>query len=71
MSFTRQHIIRHRVMNKIALVVLLIFQISYADDYSSTLLERADKLYSENRKEEAKLLYIEAAGKGSPMQVLL
>lgn len=53
-------------MNMIALVFLLICQISYADDYSSTLLERADKLYNENKKEEAKPLYIEAAEKGSP-----
>ncbi len=53
-------------MHRVVLLFLLICRISYADDQSSTLLERADKLYNERKKEEAKPLYIEAAEKGNP-----
>jgi len=53
-------------MNKMVLFFLLICRISYADDQSSALLEKADELYNERKREEAKSLYIEAAEKGNP-----
>jgi TPR repeat protein len=53
-------------MHKIVLLFLLICRVCYADDYSNTLLDRADELYNERKKEEAKSLYIEAAEQGNP-----
>lgn len=53
-------------MRKVVLLFLLICRISYADDYSGSLLEMADQLYNERKKDEAKSLYIEAAQKGNP-----
>lgn len=53
-------------MYKVILGVLLVSQICYGGESADLLVEKADKLRKERKKEEAKNLYIEAAEKGYP-----
>lgn len=53
-------------MRKLIFLLILFGQILCNEAYSDTLLDEADKLYNERKKEEAKLLYDKAAKNGNP-----